>query len=211
MALALPAVGRRVLRFGLQALRRLGLRPTELNSYLSVSAASVKRYVVARDGGGDPERPPRRRLRREQEEALFLYWWDVIAERKPLAPVAPGRRLLDAFCPTCLHVPAPATTRRPDLAEETGPHTLEEALSIGTQCCEAGVRPCVQGPARLAALVTWLDVDARAAAAYLERLRPDPRGLWVRTCLYCDAIMVVDDAAGDRIRRLCPRHANRSA
>ena len=106
MALALPPIGRRVLSFGLQALRRLGLRPTELNSYLSLNAASLKRYVVLRDGD-QPERPPRRRLRKEQEEALFLYWWDVIAGRKPLAPVGPGRRLLDAFCPICLHVPTP--------------------------------------------------------------------------------------------------------
>jgi hypothetical protein len=210
MALVLPAAGRRVLRFGLQALRRLGLRPTELNSYLSLSAATVKRYVVIRDGG-TLERRPRRRLRKAQEDALFLYWWDVIAGKKPLAPVAAGRRLLDAFCPTCLHIPASASRMSHVVDEETGLDTLAEALSTGARCCAAGVRPCVQGPARLAALVTWLDIDARAAAVYLERLRPDPRGSWVRACLYCDAVMVVNDAAGDRIQRLCPRHANRSA
>jgi hypothetical protein len=210
MALVLPAVGRRVLRFGVQALRRLGLRPTELNSYLSLSAASVKRYVVIRDRS-ELARRPRRRLRKDQEDALFLYWWDVIAGRSPLAPVAPGRRLLDAFCPTCLHRPAPASRVPPIVDEETDPGTLAEALVAGARCCAAGVRPCVQGPTRLAALVTWLDVDARAATVYLERLRPDPRGWWVRTCLYCDAVMVVNDAAGDRIQRLCPRHAHRSA
>ncbi len=210
MALVLPAVGRRVLSVGLQALRRLGLRPTELNSYLSLSAASVKRYVALRDGD-EPERLPRRRLRKEQEEALFLYWWDVIAGRKPLAPVAPGRRLLDAFCPICLHVPRPEARTRVGANDDTEPTTVAEALATGARCRLAGVRPCVQGPARLAALVTWLDVDARAAAAHLERLRPDPRGLWVRACLYCDVPMVVDDAEGDRIQRLCERHAHRSA
>ena len=51
----------------------------------------------------------------------------------------------------------------------------------------------MQGPTRLATLVTWLDVDARAAAAHLERLRPHPRGLWVRPCLYCEVPMVVND------------------
>ena len=210
MALALPPVGRRVLSFGLQALRRLGLRPTELNSYLSLNAASLKRYVVLRNGDR-PERAPRRRLRKEQEEALFVYWWDVIAGRKPLAPVEPGRRLLDAFCPICLHMPTPDRRARLVTEDLATPSNVAEALAIGAGCCAAGVRPCVQGPTRLAALVTWLDVDVRAAAAHLERLRPDPRGLWVRTCLYCDVPMVVNDEAGDRIQRLCERHAHRTA
>ena len=210
MALALSPVGRRVLRFGLQALRRLGLRPTDLNSYLSLNVASLKRYVVLRDGDR-PERLPRRRLRKEQADALFLYWWDVIAARKPLAPVEPGRRLLDAFCPICLHGSA-ADPRTPLVSDDVaGPSTLADALAIGAECCAAGVRPCVQGPTRLAALVTWLDVDARAAAAHLERLRPHPRGLWVRPCLYCEVPMVVNDEAGDRIQRLCERHAHRTA
>jgi hypothetical protein len=210
MALALPPIGRQVLRVGLQALRRLGLRPTDLNSYLSINAASLKRYVVLRDGP-EPERPRRRRLRKEQEEALFLYWWDVVAGRKPLAPVGPGRRLLDAFCPICLHGPTPDARTRRVADDDIEPMTVAEALATGARCCAAGVRPCVQGPARLAVLVTCLDVDARAAAAHLERLRPDPRGLWVRTCLYCEVPMVVNDADGDRIQRLCDRHAHRSA
>jgi hypothetical protein len=210
MALALTPIARRVLRVGLQALRRLGLRPTDLNSYLSINAASLKRYVVLRDGP-ERERPRRRRLRKEQEEALFLYWWDVVAGRKPLAPVGPGRRLLDAFCPICLHVPTPDARTRRVADDDLEPMTVAEALATGARCCAAGVRPCVQGPARLAILVTWLDVDARAAAAHLERLRPDPRGLWVRTCLYCEVPMVVNDADGDRIQRLCDRHAHRSA
>ena len=210
MALALPPVGRRVLSFGLQALRRLGLRPTELNSYLSLNAASLKRDVVLSDGDR-PERAPRRRLRKEQEDALFVYWWDVIAGRKPLAPVEPGRRLLDAFCPICLHMPTPDRRARLVTEDLGTPLTLAEAFAISAGCCAAGVRPCVQGPTRLAALVTWLDVDVRAAAAHLERLRPDPRGLWVRTCLYCDVPMVVNDEAGDRIQRLCERHAHRTA
>jgi hypothetical protein len=210
MALALPPIGRRVLSFGLQALRQLGLRPTELNSYLSLNPASLKRYV-ALPNADRPERPPRRRLRKEQEDALFVYWWDVIAGRKPLAPVEPGRRLLDAFCPICLHIPTPDGRARPVSEEVATPSTLAEALMISAGCCVAGVRPCVQGPTRLAALVTWLDVDVRAAAAHLARLRPDPRGLWVRTCLYCDVPMVVNDETGDRIQRLCERHAHRTA
>ena len=91
----------------------------------------------------------------------------------------------------------------------TGPWAV--TVAIGAECCAAGVRPCEQGPTRLATLVTWLDVDARAAAAHLERLRPHPRGLWVRPCLYCDVPMVVNDEAGDRIQRLCERHAHRTA
>jgi hypothetical protein len=118
--------------------------------------------------------------------------------------------LLDAFCPICLHTPVSDGRARQVSSDVGAPSTLDEALAIGAECCAAGVRPCVQGSTRLAALVTWLDLDARAAAAHLERLRPDPRGLWVRTCLYCDVPMVVNEA-GDRIQRLCERHAHRTA
>jgi hypothetical protein len=135
----------------------------------------------------------------------------------PVEPVASGRRLLDAFCPVCLHgqaglaraaVPAPAAALR----------TLEEALVIGATCCAAGVRPCVQGPVRLAGLVRLLRVHPAAAAASLARMETSLEGnaepvihpdrLWVRACLSCGIPSVTD--ARDHAH-FCRRHVPRSA
>jgi hypothetical protein len=217
VTLALPPIGRRVLGFGMRALRQLGLRPTEINSLLSLSAGSVKRYTVLRKAVASAS-TARRRLRKEQEEALVLYWCAVVARWRPLAPVAPGRRLLDAFCPVCLHAPIPeACSPAPDAHHALV--TLEDALAVGTACCAAGVRPCVQGPARFAGLVSQLNVDPGAAADYLSRLerstdgrveaRVHPGRLWVRTCLSCGEPIVTDGASDQT--RLCRRHMNRSA
>jgi hypothetical protein len=157
-------------------------------------------------------------MRRELEEALVLYWCQVVAAWQPLAPLAPGRRLLDAFCPVCLHAPSP--TDRPAVPEaDRVPRGLEEALALGAVCCVAGVRPCVQGPARLAGLVRGLGVHPESAATFLTRMEPgrdgdaepliQPGRLWVRTCLSCGD-PIVTDAASDETRR-CRRHARRSA
>ena len=218
MNLALPAAGRHVLAFGFRTLRRLGLRPTAINSHVSLSPASVKRYTTRRHGE-EPSTTVGRRMRREHEEALVLYWCAVIAEWRPLAPVAPGRRLLDAFCPVCLHVPVPPQ-RTPAPRMDHAPGSLEEALGLGAECCAAGVRPCVQGPVRLAALVSRLGVHPESAATFLTRMEPagrdghleplvHPARLWVRTCLSCGE-PVVSDAAGDETRH-CRRHTRRSA
>jgi hypothetical protein len=216
--LALPAVGRHVLGFGFRTLRRLGLRPTAINSHVSLSSASVKRYTTRRHGE-EPSATIGRRMRREHEEALVLYWCAVIAGWRPLAPVAQGRRLLDAFCPVCLHALGPAEkTLAPGM--DRVPGSLEEALALGGACCTAGVRPCVQGPARLAALVSRLGVHPESAATFLTRMEPagrdnhlepliHPLRLWVRTCLSCGE-PIVTDAAGDETRH-CRRHARRSA
>jgi hypothetical protein len=215
--LALPAVGRHVLAFGFRTLRRLGLRPTAINSHVSLSPASVKRYTTLRHGE-EPSTTAGRRMRREHEEALVLYWCVVIAGWHPLAPAAPGRRLFDAFCPVCLHGPTPdARTRGP--AADRVPGSLEEALTLGARCCAAGVRPCVQGPARFAGLVSRLGVHPESAATFLTRMEPardgrlepliHPGRVWVRTCLSC-AEPIVTDAASDATRR-CRRHARRSA
>jgi hypothetical protein len=216
VSLALPAVGRHVLVFGLRTLRRLGLRPTAINAHVSLSPASVKRYTTRRDGEA-PSAPVGRRIRREQEEALVLYWCEVIAGWQPLAPLAPGRRLLDAFCPVCLHAPAPPA-RRPGPGADRAPDSLDEALALGAGCCTAGVRPCVQGPVRFAGLVSRLSVHPESAATFLTRMEPagdgrvepliHPGRLWVRTCLSCGE-PIVTDAAGDETRR-CRRHARRS-
>jgi hypothetical protein len=215
--LALPAVGRHVLGFGLRTLRRLGLRPTAINHHISLSPASVKRYASLSDGE-PPSAPVGRRMRRELEEALVLYWCQVIAAWQPLAPLAPGRRLLDAFCPVCVHTPAPTGRSAVPEADQV-PRDLEEALALGGVCCLAGVRPCVQGPARFAGLVSRLGVHAESAATFLTRMEPgrdgdaepliQPGRLWVRTCLSCGD-PIVTDAAGDETRR-CRRHARRSA
>jgi hypothetical protein len=215
--LALPAVGRHVLGFGFRTLRRLGLRPTAINSHVSLSPASVKRYTTLRHGE-EPSATVGRRMRREHEEALVLYWCAVVAGWQPLAPMAPGRRLLDAFCPVCLHGPAP-DTRTPVPGADRVPGSLEESLELGAGCCAAGVRPCVQGPARFAGLVSRLGVHPESAATFLTRMEPardgrlepliHPGRLWVRTCLSCQE-PIVTDAAGDETRR-CRRHARRSA
>jgi hypothetical protein len=215
--LALPAVGRHVLGFGFRTLRRLGLRPTAINSHVSLSPASVKRYTTLRHGE-EPSATVGRRMRREHEEALVLYWCAVVAGWQPLAPMAPGRRLLDAFCPVCLHGPAP-DTRTPVPGADRVPGSLEESLELGAGCSAAGVRPCVQGPARFAGLVSRLGVHPESAATFLTRMDPardgrlepliHPGRLWVRTCLSCQE-PIVTDAAGDETRR-CRRHARRSA
>jgi hypothetical protein len=99
------------------------------------------------------------------------------------------------------------------------PESLEEALALGAVCCAAGVRPCVQRPARFAGLVSRLGLHPESAATFLARMEPTrdgrlealthPGRVWVRTCLSCgDAI--VTDAASDETRR-CRRHARRSA
>jgi hypothetical protein len=215
--LALPAVGRHVLGFGLRTLRRLAMRPTAINSHVSLSPASVKRYTTLRRGE-EPSATVGRRMRREHEEALVLYWCAVIAGWRPLGPVAPGRRLLDAFCPVCLHTPAPEE-RTPVPGTDRVPGSLEEALALGAACCAAGVHPCVQGPVRFAGLVSRLGVHPESAATFLTRMEPaqdgrlhpliHPGRLWVRTCLSCEDA-IVTDAAGDETRR-CRRHTRRSA
>ena len=99
------------------------------------------------------------------------------------------------------------------------PRDLEEALELGAACCLAGVRPCVQGPARFAGLVSRLGVHPESAATFLTRMEPgrdggaepliQPGRLWVRTCLACGD-PIVTDAAGEETRR-CRRHARQSA
>jgi hypothetical protein len=177
----------------------------------------VKRYTTLRHGE-EPWATVGRRMRREHEEALVLYWCAVIAGWHPLAPVAPGRRLLDAFCPVCLHGPTPDARARVPAADR-GPGSLEEALTLGARCCAADVRPCVQGPARFAGLVSRLGVHPESAATFLTRMEPawdgrlepliHPGRLWVRTCLSC-VEPIVTDTASDETRR-CRRHARRSA
>jgi hypothetical protein len=215
--LALPAAGRHVFGFGLRTLRQLGLRPTAINSHTSLSPASVKRYTSL-SGGELPSATLGRRMRREDEEALVLYWCQVIAGWQPLAPLAPGRRLLDAFCPVCLHTPAPEERALVPEVDRV-PRGLEEAITLGAVCCRAGVRPCVQAPARFAGLVSRLSVHPESAATFLTRMEPgrdgdaepliQPGRLWVRTCLSCGD-PIVTDAAGDATRR-CRRHVRRSA
>jgi hypothetical protein len=216
MSLALPRLGREVLGFGLQALRRQGMRPAKITRHSSLRPASLKRYVVLRDG--EPRASvTSRRLLREHEEALVLYWCQVIAQWKPVAPVVPGRRLLDGFCPICLHAPTPHA-RSPLPAVEDGVRSLVAALTLGTACCVAGVRPCVQAPARFAALVSQLHVHAEEAAAFLSRMETSldgsaeplvhPDRVWVRLCLSCEMPAVTD--ARDDHPRLCRRHLPRS-
>ena len=53
----------------------------------------------------------------------------------------------------------PAPTERAAAPEgDHVPRDLEEALDLGAACCLAGVRPCVQGPARFAGPVSRLGV-----------------------------------------------------
>jgi hypothetical protein len=202
MALVLPVLGRRVLRYGIQALRQLGFRPTAMHAHLSLTPASLKRYAVLPEGM-EPARRERRRLLKRQEDALFFYWWAVIAQGASVRPVTPERLLLDAFCPICLHRPS-APRRGPWPTSDGEPQTLLDALMLGAACCEAGVRPCVQSPVRFALLVRALSVDAEAAAECLSRPVFDPHaaeGLWVRTCLSCDEPLVTRRAV-----RHCARH-----
>jgi hypothetical protein len=90
--LALPAAGRHVLGFGFRTLRRLGLRPTAINSHVSLSPASVKRYTTRRHGE-EPSATVGRRMRREHEEgnkliAMWMRWPSPPAPTKPSTAAA---------------------------------------------------------------------------------------------------------------------------
>jgi hypothetical protein len=104
---------------------------------LSLTPASLKRYAALRVGA-EPVRRERRRLLKRQEDALFLYWWAVIAQGAPVRPVTRDRRLLDAFCPICLHQPS-ASRQGPCPAPNGKPQSLLDALMLVAACCEAGI------------------------------------------------------------------------
>jgi hypothetical protein len=199
-----------VLRVGVQALRGLGMRPTELQQCLPLSSATLKRYARQpsehRDDGS-PTRWPA--LSRRQREVLTLYWVRIIARDEPIAPPVPARPLLAAFCPICLRDPeggapgaAVSTSWRPKRLDRLPP-TLLTALLLGLRACETGIRPCVSSPARFASLIHAVRARPWDAAIFLGT-EVGPRHWWLRTCCRCDRPIVTAGSAF----RTCPHHGD---
>ncbi len=99
-------------RFGIQALRSLGLRITELAEMSPQSVATIKRYTKTLI--------PELRLMvtgltavsSQHRDVLTDFWVRIIAENRPIAPPVPQRRFLDFFCPICRKVILP--DRKPE-------------------------------------------------------------------------------------------------
>ena len=193
-------------RFGVQALRSLGLRITELTEMSPQSVATIKRYtktvipelrVMATALTG---------VSSQQREILTDFWVRIIAENRPVAPPVPQRRFLDFFCPICLTRPStnghppPADDREPiteiDLriagaAPIRGvvPSTLEAAILEGTAACQAGANPCASSAPRFAALAQLCGVRPWDAYHFItQNVAPDK--WWIRTCIGCDRAFV---------------------
>ncbi len=178
-------------RFGVQALRSLGLRITELTEMSPQSVATIKRYTKT----VIPEL-------RVMATALT----GVSSQHRPVAPPVPQRRFLDFFCPICLT--RPSTNGQPPPADELEPiteidlriagappirgvvpSTLEAAILEGTAACQAGANPCASSAPRFAALAQLCGVRPWDAYHFItQNVAPDK--WWIRTCIGCDRAFV---------------------
>ncbi|MBI1795622.1 MAG: hypothetical protein HYR74_01070, partial [Candidatus Eisenbacteria bacterium] len=191
-------------RFGIQALRSLGLRITELAEMSPQSVATIKRYTKTLI--------PELRLMvtgltavsSQHRDVLTDFWVQIIAETRQIAPPVPQRRFLDFFCPICLTRPSTNRHQPPvdqdDVEPETDserqiagappirgviPGNLEDAILEGTAACQAGANPCASSAARFAALVQLSSVRPWDAYHFItQNVAPDK--WWIRTCIGCD-------------------------
>lgn len=201
-------------RFGIQALRSLGLRITELAEMSPQSVATIKRYtrsvIPELRMMADALMP----ISYHHREVLTDFWVRIIAENRPLAPPVPQRRFLDFFCPICL-TRSPSTNghRRAanddDVESETDrelliagarptrgvvPRNLEDAILSGTAACLAGANPCASSAARFAALVQLSRVRPWDAYCFIaQNIAPDK--WWLRICVGCDTTFVSQSRA----------------
>ena len=201
-------------RFGIRALRSLGLRITELVEMSPQSAATIKRYtktVIPELRMMVSALTP---VHSQHREILTDFWVRIIAENRQIAPPVPHRRFLDFFCPICLTRPSSENGHAP-LSEEDAsepeadnmlqiagappirgvtPGNLEDAILRGTAACQAGANPCASSAARFAALVQLSRVRPWDAYCFVtQNVAPDR--WWIRTCIGCDRAFVSESRA----------------
>jgi hypothetical protein len=208
-------------RVGIQALRSLGLRITELAEISPQSVATIKRYtrsvVPELRLMADALTP----ISHHHREVLTDFWVRIIAENRLLAPPVPQRRFLDFFCPICLTRAASANGHRTSTSDgvvdaagnrdlliagarptrSVVPRTLEDAILIGTAACFTGASPCASSAARFAALVQLTRVRPWDAYCFITQ-NVAPERWWVRACVGCDA-MFVSQARASRKCQSC--------
>ncbi|MGQ0723272.1 MAG: hypothetical protein ACT4PE_17125 [Candidatus Eiseniibacteriota bacterium] len=201
-------------RVGIQALRSLGLRITELAEMSPQSVATIKRYtriVIPEFRMMTAALTP---VSYQHRQVLTDFWVRIIAENRPLAPPVPQRRFLDFFCPICLTRPSSTNGHRPpaacdDVESETDgelqiagapptrvvvPQSLEDAILRGTAACLAGANPCASSAARFAALVQLSRVRPWDAYCFIaQSVAPDK--WWLRVCVGCDTTFVSQSRA----------------
>jgi hypothetical protein len=195
-------------RFGIRALRALGLRLTELAEVSPQSDATLKRYTSTVIPELHAIATTLTSLSHQHREVLTDFWVRIIADNRPLAPPVPQRRFLDFFCPICLTRASSANGHRTPVDNEAdaeadrepliigarparlvAPRTLEEAILKGTAACLAGANPCASSAARFAALVQLARVRPWDAYCFIaQNVAPDK--WWVRFCVGCDAMFV---------------------
>lgn len=204
----------RALRYGLQALRGLGLRLTELAQMSPLSLATLKRHTRTIDPTFVQMRTSLEKLTIASKEALTLIWVHSIAGGRPIAPPVPQRAFLDFFCPHCLGRSSPgweplATSRArhclPYVVDGSSAADLTHALTSGLEVCEDGARVCASAPARFAAVLLALRVNPWDAYGFVTA-EVAPNRWWVRPCLGCGRDAITESPA----TRLCPQCRSRS-
>ena len=208
-------------RFGIQALRSLGLRITELSEMSPQSVATIKRYSRTTIPELRDMASVLSAVSYQHREVLIDFWVCIIAENQPIAPPVPQRRFLDFFCPICL-TRAATSVRRPrtgrdDVAlneelpttgafaiRSTAISSLEDAILEGTAACQAGAIPCASSAARFAALVQLTQVRPWDAYQFITQ-NVGPDRWWIRTCIGCDTAFV----SQSRASRKCQGCASR--
>jgi len=210
-------------RFGIQALRSLGLRITELAEMSPQSVATIKRYTKTVIPELRLMATALTAVSSHQRDVLTDFWVLIIAENRPIAPPVPQRRFLDFFCPTCVTRPS-TNGRQPPVDEDNvepetesdlriagaapirgvTPSNLEDAILEGTAACQAGANPCASSAARFAALVQLSSVRPWDAYHFItQNVAPDK--WWIRTCIGCDRVFV----SQSRASRKCHSCASR--
>ncbi len=201
-------------RFGIKALRSLGLRITELAEMSPQSVATIKRYTRTVIPELRMMATALTAVTYQHREVLTDFWVRIIAENHPVAPPVPRRRFLDFFCPICLTRPSSTNGQRPPANEEglaseidgelliagappirgADPGNLEDAILEGSAACQAGANPCASSAARFAALVQLLRVRPWDAYQFItQNVAPDR--WWIRTCIGCDRAFVSESRA----------------
>src|SRR6059036_3487283 len=117
-------------RFGIQALRSLGLRITELAEMSPQSVATIKRYTKTVIPELRLMATALTAVSSHQRDVLTDFWVRIIAENRQIAPPVPQRRFLDFFCPICLTRPSTNGQRPPVDEDDLEPQT-ESELRIG--------------------------------------------------------------------------------
>ena len=183
-------------RFGVQALRSLGLRITELAEMSPQSVATIKRYTRTVIPELRMMATALTAVSYQHREMLTDFWVRIIAENQPIAPPVPQRRFLDFFCPICLTRTLPTKGQRPPVDEKDveSAGNLEDAILEGTAACQAGANPCASSAARFAALVQLTHVRPWDAYQFItQNVAPDR--WWIRTCVGCDRAFVSESRA----------------